>query len=149
LKRLKSIFINTSSPSKEGIAEFITCIKKRLPALEELYFGIDKWFDQSDGIGFEDLKVSRLSFRQNGYFDLTKCENLVEILAKNASIKELQFLSKSSYFKSWPDVEKFLKLYGFELKESDKTEEWKYETKIEKPEFTLRVHNSGFTFIKK
>jgi len=149
LKKLKSLFINTSSSSKESFAEFIACVKKRFPVLEELYFGIDKWFDQSEGLGLENLKVSRFSLRQNGFSDVAQCQTLLEILAKNVLIKELQFLSKSYYLKTWADIERFLKLYGFELQENKKTEEFKHPMTIEKPEYVLRVYLSGFTFIKK
>ena len=55
------MFINTSSPTKEIFAEFIACICKKLPALEELYLGTDKWFEKSEELGRASDKFETLS----------------------------------------------------------------------------------------
>jgi len=149
MKKLKSLFVNTSSPTKELFTEFIACICRKLPALEELYLGTDKWFEKSEELGIEKLKVQRLSLRQNGFASLEHCENLVEALSKNDSIKELQFLAKTVYLKTWLEVEKFLGLYGYVLEANVKESEFKVSMNIEKPEYMLKIYRAGFTFIKK
>jgi len=141
--------VNTSSPTKEVFAEFMTCICKKLPALEELYLGTDKWFEKSEELGIEKLKVQRLSLRQNGFASIEHCQNLVEVLAKNEKIKELQFLSKTVYLRSWPDVEKFLGLYGYVLEPNVKESEFKESMTVEKSEYALKIYRAGFTLVKK